>query len=61
MILFFVQIIHLIRDPRGRFSSVKSSNDGGWDGFLEEFGETCRLEVDDLKVAADIKREKYAQ
>ena len=61
----FVQIIHLVRDPRAHYNSIRSSS-SGWEDVMvgkikgqDNFGEVCRVEVEDLKVAADAKKDKY--
>ena len=64
-LFIFVQIIHLVRDPRAHYNSIRSSS-SGWEDVMvgkikgqDNFGEVCRVEVEDLKVAADAKKDKY--
>ena len=54
--------MHLVRDPRARFSSMKRST--AWKdvtGASERFRQLCKEAAEDVQIAMDVGEEKYVR
>lgn len=52
------QVIHLVRDPRARYNSLRRSP-GDFKAADKNFSENCQMALDDLEIEKDLPKSRY--
>ena len=54
-----MQVVHLVRDPRGILSSMLKNSEGVFESSVKDFERFCDLMRDDLSMSRNMPRSRY--
>ena len=54
-----MQVVHLVRDPRGILSSMLKNSEGVFESSVKNFERFCDLMRDDLSMSRNMPRSRY--